>query len=268
MTADVYKVYAIRYGHFEQRSPANYIGGDAHDVAEPLDYYVWAIVGDKRTVIVDTGFDERRGKLRNRTIVRPVQAGLAAAGIDPGSVSDVIITHLHYDHAGNHDLFPNAKYHLQECEMNYATGRCMCHAQLRLPFEPEDVSAIVHKLFAGRVMFHDGSSVVQPGINVHKIGGHSKGLQCVSVETRRGRLLLASDAAHFYRHLSQGKVFPVLYSYAEVIEGYRTLRTLAESDDHIIPGHDPLVLQKYAAENPALDDWVVRVDGDPRPIAS
>src|ERR1700682_1344577 len=119
MTDDVYKVYAIRYGHHEQRSPANYTGGEAHDAPEPLDYYVWAIVGEKRTIVVDTGFDAKRGKLRNRSITRPVQEGLSAAGLDPGTVSDVIITHLHYDHAGNHDLFPNAKYHLQECEMNY-----------------------------------------------------------------------------------------------------------------------------------------------------
>ena len=266
MIDEIYKVYAIRYGHHEQRSPANYIGGDAHDVPEPLDYYVWALVGENRTVVVDTGFDEERGVLRKRSITKPVREGLKAAGISPETVSDVIITHLHYDHAGNHELFPNAKYHLQECEMAYVTGRCMCHPQLRLPFEPEDVSAMVRKLFAGRMRFHEGSANVLPGIHVHKIGGHSKGLQCVTVSTRRGTLVLASDSSHLYSHFQGGRVFPVLYSFAETIDGYQTLRKLAATDDHIIPGHDPLVLRKYQSERAELENWVVRLDGDPRPL--
>ena len=262
MTDDIYKVYAIRYGHHDQRSPANYIGGDAHDVPQPLDYYIWALVGTARTVIVDTGFDEHRGAIRKRSITRPVREGLAALGIRPDAVSDVVITHLHYDHAGNHELFPNARYHLQECEMEYVTGRCMCHPQMRLPFEPDDISAMVRKLFAGRMVFHNGSSEVLPGIHVHKIGGHSKGLQCVTVDSRRGRIVLASDASHFYSHFQQGRVFPVLYSFAEVVEGYRILRDLAPSDDHIIPGHDPLVLHNYQPEHPDHQNWIVRLDGD------
>ncbi|WP_143199590.1 hypothetical protein [Bradyrhizobium sp. NAS80.1] len=75
---DVYKVFAIRYGRSDQRSPSNYIGGDSHDVAEPLDYYVWAVVNDQRTVIIDTGFDEKRGESRNRTIIRSVEEGLVS----------------------------------------------------------------------------------------------------------------------------------------------------------------------------------------------
>ena len=82
--------------------------------------------------------------------------------------------------------------------MEYVTGRCMCHHQINHAFEPEDVSRMVYRVFAGHVQFHDGVDEVAPGITVHKIGGHTKGLQCVRVPTARGHVVLASDATHFY----------------------------------------------------------------------
>ena len=131
--------------------------------------------------------------------------------------------------------------------MAYATGRCMCHAQMRIPFEADDVVAMVRKVFAGRVVFHDGTEQLAPGITVHHIGGHSKGLQCVRVKTRRGHVVLASDATHLYAHITEGRVFPITYSVADTLEGYATLRKLADSPDHIVPGHDPQVLERYPA---------------------
>ena len=99
--------------------------------------------------------------------------------------------------------------------MAYATGRCMCHAEMRIPFEADDVVAMVRKVFDGRVMFHDGDDEIAPGITVHHIGGHSKGLQSVRVQTARGAVVLASDASHLYAHFLEGRVFPVTYSVAE-----------------------------------------------------
>ncbi len=206
MSDDVHEVYAVRYGHHERRSSENFIGGDPHDVPQPLDFFVWAIRGPHGTFVVDTGFDEAMARKRQRSILNPVGAGLKALGIEPDSVEDVIVSHLHYDHTGNYDLFPRARYHLQDFEMAYATGRHMCHAYPRLPFELDDVIAMVRKVFAGRVSFHDGASEVAPGISVHRIGGHSKGLQCVRVKTRRGFVVLASDSTHLYAHIEQGRV--------------------------------------------------------------
>jgi glyoxylase-like metal-dependent hydrolase (beta-lactamase superfamily II) len=263
-TDDTFEIYAVHYGHHDRPASDNYIGGDSHDVNEPLDYYVWAIVGQGRTFVVDNGFDEAMGKKRSRTLVRPITDGLKALGIEPGKVQDVIVSHLHYDHTGNYDAFPCAKYHLQDTEMAYATGRCMCHAVLQTPFEEEDVVAMVRKLFAGRVAFHDGVDELAPGVTVHKIGGHSKGLQCVRVKTRRGHVVIASDTAHLYNHLEQHRVFPTTYSLGEVLEGYDELHRLATSPAHIIPGHDPDVLKRYPAARPGLEGWVVRLDADPR----
>jgi glyoxylase-like metal-dependent hydrolase (beta-lactamase superfamily II) len=148
--------------------------------------------------------------------------------------------------------------------MAYATGRCMCHAALRMPFEADDVVAMVRKVFAGRVEFHDGDDEIVPGVTVHHIGGHSKGLQSVRVKTRRGHVVLAADAAHLYAHLETGRVFPITYNVGEVVEGYAKLQKLASSPGHVIPGHDPLVLARYPVVKPGLDGWAVRLDAEPK----
>lgn len=259
----LFEVYAIRYGHHERHASDNFIGGDVHDVLQPLDYFVWAILGPGGPFIVDTGFDQAMAGRRERQIIKPVGEGLRALGIDPNRVENVIVTHLHFDHAGNYDLFPNARYHLQDIEMAYATGRCMTHAHLRVPFEADDVVAMVRKVFAGRVMLHDGTDEIAPGLTVHRLGGHSKGLQCVRVATRRGAVVLASDATHLYAHLEEGRVFPIAYHVGDVLEGYETIKKLAPTRAHIIPGHDPQVLERYPAAKPGLEDWIVRLDADP-----
>lgn len=265
MTVTPSEIYAIRYAHHDGRSEAqNFVGGDPHNASEPLDFYVWAIKGAHGTILVDTGFDAAMAKRRSRNLLRPVEEGLRTIGIAPDDVSDVVITHLHYDHAGNHDLFPRARFHLQDCEMDYATGRCMCNAGMRLPFEADDVTAMVRKVFADRVTFHNGDSTIAPGVTVHHIGGHSKGLQSVRVETRRGAVVLASDASHLYAHLETGRVFPIVYDSAAVVAGYDRLKTLAASARHIVPGHDPKVLERYPAPSSALQGWVARLDVEPR----
>jgi len=245
-------------------SPENFLGGDLHDILQPLAYYVWAIVGPHGTFIVDTGFDRAMADKRGRTIVKPVDEGLKTLGIEADAVKDVIVTHLHYDHCGNHDIFPHARYHLQDDEMAYATGRYMRHGQMRIPFEIDDVIAMVRKVFVDRVVFHDGADEIAPGITVHRIGGHSKGLQSVRVKTRRGHVVLASDASHLYAHITEGRVFPVTFCVGDVVEGYKTLNRLAESPNHIVPGHDPRVAEIYPAARPGLDGLVVRLDVDPR----
>ena len=268
MSNDTHEIYAIRYAHHDRKSSENFLHGDPHDILQPLAYFVWAIVGANGTFVVDTGFDQGMADKRGRVLTRPVAEGLRALNIAPDSVRDVIVTHLHYDHCGNHDLFPGARYHLQDVEMAYSTGRCMCHPEIRIPFEVDDVVAMVRKAFAGRVVFHDGTDQIAPGITVHHIGGHSKGLQCVRVKTRRGHVVLASDTSHLYAHFLEGRVFPITYSVADTLEGYATLRKLADSDEHIIPGHDPQVLSLYPATSPALENWIVRLDVQPGPMGA
>ena len=265
VSTPTYEIFAIKYAEVGRKAWGNFVDGDPHEDSDmPLDYFVWAIVGDGRTIVVDTGFDGTMAKKRQRKIVHPVEEGLEAAGIAHSGVKDVIITHMHYDHCGNGALFPNARFHMQDTEMEYVTGRCMCHHQINHAFEPEDVSRMVYRVFAGHVQFHDGVDEVAPGITVHKIGGHTKGLQCVRVPTARGHVVLASDATHFYQHIDTRRVFRVLYNLADMVEGYNTLERLASSKAHVIPGHDPLVLERYPAASKSTAGWIARLDLEPR----
>ncbi|HEX4986807.1 MAG TPA: N-acyl homoserine lactonase family protein [Burkholderiales bacterium] len=263
MTEEVYEVHAIKYAQLMRRSPDNFLGGDEHDVEMPLNYYVWVVSNAQRTIVVDTGFNEAMASKRKRTITRPVAEGIKALGFQPEAIRDVVVTHMHYDHAGNIPLFPNARYHLQDKEMEFATGRCMCHGLMRHGYEADDVVHLVRCVFDQRVQFHDGASQIAPGVELHHIGGHTRGMQSVRVRTKRGWVVLASDASHFYAHMEQDRAFPILYSLADMLEGFNTLRRLATSPRHIIPGHDPLVMARYPQAGPGLQDWIARLDVDP-----
>lgn len=246
----VWEVYALRYATHARRVRDNFVfppepETDPHDGPMPLDYFVWLLRAGERTIVVDTGFGPEEAAARGRTLLQHPADALRAMGVAPDAVADVVITHLHYDHAGGLGAFPAATFHLQDAEMAFATGRCMCHARLRGAFAVEDVVAMVRRVYAGRVRFADGDAVLAPGVSVHLVPGHTRGLQCVRVETHRGAVVLASDAAHFYANLETGNPFPIVVDVAAMAESWGRLRALAEGVDHIVPGHDPLVTRRY-----------------------
>jgi glyoxylase-like metal-dependent hydrolase (beta-lactamase superfamily II) len=255
-----YQVYALKYAHHARRRAENFIGGDPHDGPMPLDYFVWLIRGDGREIVVDTGFSAAMAAKRGRDHLRCPTEALRALGCEASRVKDVVITHLHYDHVGNFELFPAATLHLQDLEMRYATGRHMCDERHRGAFEAEDVVGMVRRVYEDRVRFHDGDGQIAPGVSVHLIGGHTMGLQVVRVATRRGWVVLASDASHFYANMEDIRPFPIVYSIPDMVEGYRRLRALADSPGHLIPGHDPLVFERYPAPSKALEGIVARLD--------
>jgi len=257
---NAYEIYAIKYAHHARTASANFLGGDPHDGPMPMDYFVWLVRGHGREIVVDTGFNAAVAAQRGRQISRPVEDGLRLMGVDASKVEDVVITHLHYDHVGNFDLFANATFHLQDLEMQYATGRCMTVEALRHPYELEDVVGMVRRVYAGRVRFHDGEGEVAPGVTLHHVGGHTMGLQVVRVATRRGWVVLASDASHYYANMEQGRPFPIVYNVGDMVQGWRRARELAESADHVIPGHDPEVLARYPAPEGKLQGIVARLD--------
>lgn len=262
--SDVYEVYAIKYGEVTNRAVSeNYIGGDPHDRSGQLDFFVWAIVGKRKTWVVDTGFTHEVAAMRGRTLQRLPREGLELIGVDAAKVEDVIVTHLHYDHAGTLSDFANARFHLHDDEMAYATGRCMCHGVLRAPYHVDDVCTMVRKVYAEQVDFHDVDEEVAPGISVHLCAGHAKGLMSVRVNTRRGQVVLASDASHFYMNMEEKKPFPIVWSVGDMLESWEKLKRLADSPKHVVPGHDPLVLKRYPAASAELEGVVVRLDAVP-----
>jgi len=259
-----YEVFAIKYARRDAKRPQHFIGGDPHDEAMPMDYFVWVVRNNERLFVVDTGFTREMADKRKREYLRTPAEGLALMGIDAARVKDVILTHLHYDHVGTFHEFPNATFHMQDDEMSYVTGRHMRHHQFNHSYEVEDVIGMVKLVFKDRVEFYNGSAELAPGLSLHRIGGHTHGLQCVRVMTQRGWVVLASDASHYYEHMESKRCFPTTFHIGEMVEGYGKLKSLAASSQHIIPGHDPLVMQRYPAPSKGLDGIVVRLDVEPR----
>lgn len=263
MELPAYEVFAIKYAQREGRRADHFIGGDPHDAPMPMDYFVWLVRNRERLILVDTGFDAAMAAKRRRTLLRVPRDGLALLGVKAEAVRDIIITHLHNDHVGTFFDFPDAVFHLQDEEMSFVTGRHMRHERFNRAYEVEHVVGMVRLVFRDRVAFHRGDAEIAPGVSVHHIGGHTAGLQCVRVHTRRGWVVLASDASHYYEHMEQGRGFPLMYDLGQALEGYGTLRRLADSPRHIIPGHDPLVMKRYKAASPELDGIAVRLDVEP-----
>lgn len=257
MIIPIHEVFAVKYAEHNRNASANFIGGDFHDGPMPMDYFVWLIRGPSGSWVIDTGFNQEAATARGRNLIRCPAAAVGMLGVSADDIRNVIVTHLHYDHAGNCDLFPAATFHLQDREMQYATGRYMAHRCMHEAFNVFDVLRMVDNVFKGRVQFHDGDAELVPGISVHLIGGHTMGLQAVRVHTARGWIVLASDASHYYRNMEEERPFPIVYNVGDMVEGWRHVRALAESPDHVIPGHDPEVLRRYPAASEALSGIAV-----------
>ncbi|MEM9782225.1 MAG: N-acyl homoserine lactonase family protein [Pseudomonadota bacterium] len=249
----VWEVYALKYAtRAGGRVRADSFLFDDHASPHTIDYYLWVLQSGGRTIVVDTGYDTAEGARRDRPIIRDPVICLQDFGVGAETVDTVIVTHLHYDHAGALTRFPAARFHLQAAEMAFATGPCMCSPALNHPFTAEHVCDMVRHVFSGRVVFHDGDGSVAPGVEVAAIGGHSRGLQAVRVLTARGWLVLASDASHFYENWVAEKLFPIVVDAEAMVHGFRRLPRLAGDATLVVPGHDPLVR-----------DYFPRVAGDP-----
>ena len=252
---DAYHVYALCFARLERSVHENFMITDLHDGPMPLDYNMWILHNSARTVLVDTGFGPRAAQERGRILdVDPIDA-LGRLGIDPAAVEDALITHLHYDHAGNMDRLARARFHVQESEVAYATGPCMCEKFMRFPYDVEDVVTLVRHTFADRVRHYRGQAEPLPGISLHHLPGHTAGIQAVRVNTPRGPVLLASDVSHYYANFMRKSPFSLIIDVLETLESYDAMVALVAGVDHIIPGHDPRVREIY----PMIDVGGVRL---------
>lgn len=241
-----WEVFAIKYADRNARTRADsFIFDDNHDAPHAMDYFMWVLRRGEEVILIDTGYDTAEALIRGRPIRLDPVAALAPFNIAPEDITKIIVTHLHYDHAGGLHLFPNATLHLQAAEMAYATGPCMCHDSLRMPFTAAHICETVKRLYSGKVKFYDGEAEVSDGVTVHCIGGHSRGLQCVRVRTKAGWMVLASDAAHFYENVFARKAFPIVVDVQNMLDGFETLHRLASKPTLIVPGHDPLIREYF-----------------------
>lgn len=244
--APTYEVYALRYATQQDR-PAHetYFRCEAPEAPVRQDYFIWAIRNGGQAIVVDTGFSAADAQKRGRAFLRDPAEALARIEVDAPRVRYVVLTHMHYDHAGNLGHFPEARFHLQDKEMQYCTGRLMRHDILRRTFHLADVLAAVRLLYEDRLVYLDGDATLAPGVTLHLVGGHTHGQQVVRVATRRGAIVLASDGVHLWSNLRERNPFPILVDVGATLEAFAIIESLAESQDHIVPGHDPAVLTRF-----------------------
>jgi glyoxylase-like metal-dependent hydrolase (beta-lactamase superfamily II) len=243
---ETYEVLAVEYARLDRPSRDFYLHSpDPHEGPRTIAYFLWVVRNASRTVVVDLGFDRRSGEARGRTWLREPLDALAAVGVKPDDVETVIITHMHYDHAGHGPHFPRAEFIVQEREIAYCTGKAMRYPPLRRSFDIEHVTDMIRANFQSKVKFVDGDREILPGISVHLIGGHSGGLQVVRVETETGPLVIASDAAHFYDLLTEQNPFAVIVNLPEICAGWERIFELGAATERVVPGHDPLVSEIY-----------------------
>ena len=262
MSETLWEVYAVKYADRNNRTRfESFMFDPHHQQPHAMDYFIWVLRSGGHTILVDTGYDAEEAERRGRPILRHPVKALEALELTPDDIDDVIVTHLHYDHAGTLGSFPRARFHVQPAEMAYATGPCMCEDVLRKPFTGDHICEAVKAVFSGRVTFNDADDRVADGITVHRVGGHSKGLQVVRVKTASGWICLASDATHYYENFITRTPFPIVVDVEEMIRGYDRIQTLASRAEMIIPGHDPLVTSLYPSYGTSGFVW--RLDGGP-----
>ncbi len=259
------RIYALRYAYRDAQRGAHFYGAiDDPTRSMPIHYFVWLIIGPDGPILVDTGFTAETAARYGRTYVAAPAELVARAGVDPAAIDTVVLTHLHYDHAGGTADFPNATFVLQDAEMAFWSGRHACTAASGLGLshlvQSEDVGALVEANFRGRVRWIDGDAELAPGVHLYKVGGHTPGMQIVRVATVCGDAVLASDAAHFYDNLTLNRPYAVLDSVPGALNALAAIRRLATSPDLVVAGHDPAVLSRFPdLDLPALAGHAVRI---------
>ncbi|NGP07758.1 N-acyl homoserine lactonase family protein [Rhodococcus sp. 14C212] len=261
--SETYNLFAIRLGYVDRIARDNFLTDPHLSGAMRLDFDMWVVRGDERIVVVDTGFSRDAGERRGRVLQRRPAESLRELGIAPEDVTDVVVTHLHYDHAGNLGDFPGARIWIQGAEVAYATGDSMRHPPLSHFFDVDDVCDIVRRTFDGRVRQIDGVHTLVEGVELHRVGGHTPGLQVVRVHTERGWVVLASDALHYYANLELRNPFPAIVDVPEMLAAFDTVVELADGPDHVVPGHDPAVMDRYGAVSDDLPDGIVALHRQP-----
>jgi len=258
-----YEILAVRYGVFNSTRGEHFYRYGAYGLPDGdllMDYFFWVIRDDRSTILVDTGYHPRAIESRpgRECLIPPVDA-LRRLGIEPEMVSDVIVTHLHFDHIGNLDAFPRAKFTVQQAELDFWTGPYGTKPASAASVEASEISFLVEAVKDGRGVCVSGGVEIAPGIKVRQVPGHCPGQQIVIVDGERPRVL-TSDALHFYEELERDMPYEVFTDLVGMYETYGILRELEEHHDAVIvAGHDPAVMSKFEPLSGNTRDLAVRI---------
>lgn len=255
-----WQVYAVKYAG-RAADADEYFLSRQRDMSGPQDmaYYVWVAVDGPRVVLVDTGWNEASATKRGRDPGDTLDTALGSIGVAAADVTDVVVTHLHYDHGGNIDRLPNARVHLQPAELEFWQSDLSRRRYFALTVEEDDVAAAARAVADGRGRLRAGDHEIAPGVSVHLVRGHTPGMQVVRVASGEQAVVLASDAVHTTYNLERDMPSRTLVDSVEMVLGFDRIRSLASSDKLVIPGHDGRVLHDFEPADPALADRAVRI---------
>ena len=232
-----YKIYILQYA-LRKCLMSERVMGSTDTTPVEVPYYLWVVTNGEHTAVVDMGATESNITRQGRFWLEEPASLLDKVGVDAKTVEHAVVTHMHWDHAGNYELFPRAKFHVQEDELAFWTGRHASKKYFNTAIDVEDVCAMVRYNYDGRVNLVAGSREILPGVTVHRVGGHTTGIQVVEVQTASGPAVIASDACADYHLLRTNTPSPIICDVPEYLDGFETLRRLAKDERHILPGHD------------------------------
>ena len=248
-------VYGVSYGSSFFREDRVFVNGSSSDGVS-FEWLFWIIETDGRRILVDTGFDDpdEAREWGIRDYVRPVER-LAQLGISPLDVTDVILTHLHWDHVGNAAAYPNATIWLQSTEYEYAKSRLNPGNTRSKGMWWDHLQALLAAEAEGRLVLVNGEDTMMTGITMTPAGGHTPGSQFVTVETLDGAVVIAGDEAYLYRNNQSHVPIGSAYDHDANLAAIREMHRRAASPFLILPGHDPRVLSYF----PEVSEGIVHV---------
>jgi glyoxylase-like metal-dependent hydrolase (beta-lactamase superfamily II) len=247
-SAPDYSIQAIRLANSPGDSVADMVVGAPKEEKIDTIYAVWLIRGGGRNILFDSGFHRERW-FKEWTIkdyLRPDEA-VKLAGVNPAEVTDIVVSHAHWDHMGGIDLFPKAVVWIQKEEFRYYTGPAWQPGGDHGGIDPEDVQQLVRLNTQGRLRLVDGDNVeIFPGVRAYTGGRHTFASQYLRVEGNPP-FVLASDNVYLYRNLAEHKPSATFSEadYPANVENQKRMIQLAGSADRVVPGHDALQFQKF-----------------------
>jgi len=249
-----YQIFAIRYATLPDFPVAELVAGA--DPARKLDIamMIWLVRGNGRNILVDSGFyhDQFFKEWHVNDFIKPSET-LKPLGLKPEDITDIIITHMHWDHADGMDLFPNARIWIQKEELQYYAGEAWQSQDTHGGIDPDDVLTLVKLNTQGRVgMVNGDAQEIIPGVICYTGGRHTYASQYVGVSTNAGTVVLASDNMYLYENLEKHKPIAATLDAASNLRAQDRMKQLAANPGLIIPGHDPAVITKFPNVAPGI----------------